>query len=96
MSVKRQQHGAAVKARVALAAFKGDRTVSMLAGQFAVHPAQIHKWKRQLLEGVEELFVDGRSRAAQQEYIEKAELYEQIGRLQMELAWLKKKVAQFD
>jgi transposase-like protein len=96
MSVKRQQHGAGFKARVALAAFKGDRTVGMLASQFAIHPAQIHKWKRQLLDGVEHVFVDQRSRAAQEEQIDKAELYEQIGRLQMELAWLKKKVAQFD
>ena len=68
--------------------------MSELAGQFALHPSQIQDWKRTLLERASELFA-GPSPARREE-AEQAELYEQIGRLQMEAAWLKKKVARLD
>ncbi|MBV8317197.1 MAG: transposase [Singulisphaera sp.] len=55
MAGKRKVHTAAFKARVALAALKGDRTVNELAGQFDVHPTLIHAWKKQLLAGAEEV-----------------------------------------
>jgi len=74
----------------------GDRTTSELAGQFGVHPTQIGQWKRQLLDGAAALFSgEGRRKAEDQDALV-AELYEQIGRLQMEAAWLKKKVARLD
>ena len=94
MPRKRKQHTAAFKAQVALAAVKGNRTVNELAGQFGVHPTLIHAWKKQLLQGAEELFVNG-TKAAVPAEDHQAELYEQIGRLKMELEWLKKKVAPF-
>ena len=94
MSRKRKVHSAAFKAQVALAALKGDRTVNELAGQYDVHPTLIHAWKKQLLQGAEGLFVNGTKAAAPAED-HQAELYEQIGRLKMELEWLKKKVAPF-
>jgi transposase-like protein len=84
---------------VALAAIKGDRTVNELASQYGVHPTMIHGWKKLLLESVEDVFAKGggakvvASEAEVQR--EKAELYEQIGRLKMELEWLKKKVTPF-
>lgn len=93
MSRKRQVHQAAFKAKVALAAVKERLTVSQLASEFSVHPSQIHQWKRQLLDGVEGLFAagdSGRRRAADEP--DTAELYEQIGRLKMDLEWLKKKL----
>jgi transposase-like protein len=94
MAGKRKIHTLAFKAQVALAALKGDRTVNELAGQFSVHPTLIHAWKKQLLQGAEELFVNGTKTAAvAQDH--QAELYEQIGWLKMELEWLKKKVAPF-
>jgi len=78
---------------VALAAIKEVRTVNELAGQFGVHPTQVHQWKRRLIEQAESLFVGpGEKRRAAE--VETAELYEQIGRLKMELEWLKKKAAQ--
>ena len=77
MGVKRRRIEKGVKAKVALAATRGDRTTSQLVSQFGVHSTQIGQWKRRLLDGA-------------------AELYEQIGRLQMELGWLKKKVARLD
>ena len=80
-----------MKARVAVEAVRERRTVSELATQYGVHPSQIHEWKRRLLSGASELFADGRSqKAAAQQQAQEAELYEQIGRLKMELEWLKK------
>ena len=96
MGAKRRRIEAAVKAKVALAAAREDRTASELASQFGVHPTQIGQWKRQLLEGAEELFSDDQHRKAANQDALIAELYEQIGRLQMEAAWLKKKVARLD
>jgi transposase len=92
MAAKRKIHTAVFKAQVALAALKGDRTVNELAGQYGVHPTLIHGWKKQLLAGAETVFGDGRRAAATNAEAEKAELFEQIGRLKMELEWLKKKV----
>jgi transposase len=95
MPRKRQQHAAGFKAKVALAAVKEMKSISELASQFGVHPSQIHSWKKQLLEGAEELFLSGVEKRQQGDQPEVAELYEQIGRLKVELEWLKKKAAQF-
>lgn len=92
MSRKRNLHSAAFKAKVALAAVKEMRTVGELASQFAVHPTQIHQWKRRLLDGAEAVFA-GPAEERRRDTSDEAELYEQIGRLKMELEWLKKKVA---
>ena len=92
MAGKRKQHSAAFKAQVALAALKGDRTVNELAGQFGVHPTLIHGWKKLLLAGADQVFSNGGTSAAADADAQKAELFEQIGRLKMELEWLKKKV----
>jgi transposase-like protein len=96
MGAKRRRIEAGLKAKAALAAVRGDRTTSELAAQFGVHPTQIGQWKRQLLDGAAELFSDDRHRQVQDQDALIAELYEQIGRLQMEAAWLKKKVARPD
>jgi transposase-like protein len=92
MKGKRKQHAAAFKAQVALAAVKGNRTVNELAGQYGVHPTLIHTWKKQLLAGADQVFSNGSKAASADAEAEKAELFEQIGRLKMELEWLKKKV----
>ena len=93
MAGKRKQYTAAFKAQVALAALKGDKTVNELASQYGVHPTLINDWKRQLLAGAEQVFAKGvpAGTAADVE-AQKAQLFEQIGRLKMELEWLKKKV----
>jgi transposase-like protein len=96
MGAKRRRIEAAVKAKAALAAVRGDRTTSELASQFGVHGTQIGQWKRRLLDGAAELFSDDRRRDVQEQEALIAELYEQIGRLQMEAAWLKTKVARLD
>ena len=95
MAGKRKVHTAAFKARAALAVLKGDRTVNELAGQFGVHPTLIHAWKKQLLTGAEEVFTSPAKAASADAEARQAELFEQIGRLKMELEWLKKKAAVF-
>src|SRR5439155_9590375 len=92
MKGKRKQHTAAFKAQVALAALKGDKTVNELASQYGVHPTLIHGWKKQLLAGADQVFQNGNQTGAADAEAEKAQLFEQIGRLKMELEWLKKKV----
>ena len=91
---KRKQHTAAFKAQVALAALKGDKTINEVAAQFGVHPTLIHGWKKRLLAGAAAVF-DGGARAAPAADGQPAELFEQIGRLKMELEWVKKKAAAF-
>lgn len=96
MGAKRRRIEAGVKAKVALAAVRGERTTSQLVSTFGVHATQVTQWKRRLVEGAVELFSEDRRRESQQQEALIAELYEQIGRLQMDLSWLKKKVAQLD
>jgi transposase-like protein len=78
---------------VALAAVKGDQTISELAGRYEVHATLISLWKKQLLAGVESVFSGELKAVDTQSEQQKIELYEQIGLLQMELTWLKKKVS---
>jgi putative transposase len=93
MTRKRRVFGAAFKAKVALAAAKGDKTTAQLASEFSVHTSQVASWKKQLLEQAAGLFEDGRCRRDEAGANEQ-ELYEQIGRLKMEVEWLKKKSAE--
>jgi putative transposase len=92
MATKRKQYTAAFKAQVALAALKGDKTINELASQFGVHPTLIQDWKKHLLSTAEQVFANGvKADTNAQAEAQKAELFEQIGRLKMELEWLKKK-----
>ena len=90
---QRRRHSAAFKAKVALEAARQTRTVAELAKTFQVHPVQISQWKKQLLDGAESLFRDGRRREHEDGQALQAELFERIGRLNMEVEWLKKSVA---
>ena len=95
MAGTRKRHSASFKAKVALEAAKQTRTVAELARAYQVHPVQISQWKKQLLAGAESLFRDGRRRGSDEGQALQAELYERIGRLNMEVEWLKKSVARF-
>ena len=94
MSRKRRSFGAAFKAKVALAACRGDKSTAQLAAEFEVHAGQVTAWKKQLLSGAAELFEDRRGKRPDESVADEQELYEQIGRLKMEVEWLKKKSAQ--
>ena len=95
MSKKRRQHSDQFKFKVALEASKGHKTVNELASEYNLHPTQISSWKKQLLEEGAGVFRRNTGRKQQEQAVREAELYEQIGRLKMELEWLKKKAAQF-
>jgi putative transposase len=90
MAGKRKQHTNDFKARVALDAIRGIKTLSELSALHGVHPTVIANWKRQLLEGAPEVFTRGAGGRSDEE--DTARLFEQIGRLQMEVEWLKKKL----
>lgn len=96
MAKKRRQHSSAFKFKVALAAVKGHKTISQLAAEYNVHPTQINTWKKQLLRHGSSIFIRPNDRQAREQQEREAELYEQIGRLKMELEWLKKKATPFD
>jgi putative transposase len=93
MAGKRKAHAAAFQAQVALATLRGDKTVNELASQHQVHPTLIHAWKKLLLGGAEDVFSSPAKAAAIDHEALAAQLYEQIGRLKMELDWVKKKSA---
>lgn len=93
MARKRVLRSAGTKAKVALAAVAG-MSPSQIASRFGVHPTQVATWKKQLLEEAETIFADKRRKDGNA--IDEQELYEQIGRLKVELEWLKKKVAQVE
>lgn len=93
MTKKRKRHNAEFKARVALEAVKGLKTSSELAREFQIHPTQISQWKRQLLEMLPEVFRNGKVTPEVTEQELTAPLYEEIGRLKIELDWVKKSAA---
>lgn len=87
----RKSYTAAFKVKVAFEAVAGQRRITELASRYEVSAKQIHEWKKQLLSGAPELFSDKRRRKTEDDEDEKARLYEEIGRLKIELDWLKKK-----
>jgi len=96
MSNSRRRFTAEFKFKVALEAAKGLKTLNELASEHGVHSNQISEWKRALLENGPTVFSNADARKQQQQEVLQAELYEQIGRLKMELEWLKKKAARYD
>ena len=95
MGKQRQRRSAQFKFQVALEAVKEQKTLSQLASEYEVHPTQIAQWKKQLLDGGTSLFGQQRVREHQEQSAREAELFEQIGRLKIELEWLKKKADRF-
>jgi transposase len=88
---KRRTQSPEFKASVAMEAISGRKTTQEIAADHAIHPIQVSQWKPQLLDGAIELFTRGKQNKDKEEVQAKeAELFQQIGRLQMELEWLKK------
>jgi len=90
MKQQRRTHSPEFKTKVALEALKERKTVSEIASEYQVHSNQVTAWKAQLLENMSSVFADGR-KSKQEEENKEARLYQQIGQLQVELDWLKKK-----
>lgn len=87
----RKRHDAAFKAKVALEAVKGEKTIAELSSEFGVHGNQIRHWKKRLLEELPSIFSDKRKKAEKDSEQLESELYRHIGQLKVELDWLKKK-----
>lgn len=94
MNKKRNRHSASFKAKVALEAIKGEKTAAELISTHRVTSGQISTWKKHLVQGSAQLF-EGQSQKKPDEEALTAPLYQEIGRLKMELDWVKKKAAQF-
>jgi putative transposase len=92
MGRQRRKFSSALKARVAIEAIKGHRSISELAGDHQVHPSQITQWKKQLLASAEQLFSDRRATEQKDQEELLAKLYQQIGQMKVELDWLQKKL----
>jgi transposase-like protein len=95
MSKKRTRYSPQFKFQLALEAAKGLKTINELASEHGVHPTQVSEWKRQLLEVGSAIFSRDGTNQRRELQAREVELYEQIGRLKMELEWLKKKAARF-
>ena len=88
MKQTRKKHSPVFKAKVALAALQGEHTIAELASRFAVHPSQIHAWKKALTQGVPHLFENGAGRQEKDQEVLTAQLYQQIGQLKVERDFL--------
>ncbi len=93
MSKQRNNYSAEFKTKVALATFKGDKTINEIASLYGVHPNQVMSRKRQALEIIPDAFSANKVRVQKDDEELKAQLYQQVGQLKVELDWLKKKAA---
>jgi transposase-like protein len=91
MPTQRKQYSAEFKARVALEALKGLKTVNELASMYGVHPTQIAHWKHRLQKEMPDIFSARRDKRERDQEAQQAHLYQQIGQLKVELDWVKKK-----
>jgi transposase-like protein len=92
MTKKRRKFSSKFKAKVALDAVRGIKTLAELATEHKIHPNQISTWKKQLLAQAENLFERGKNASGKSEEEIAAPLYEEIGRLKMDIKWLEKKL----
>ena len=89
-------HSASFKAKVAIEAIKGEKTIAELASEFGVHPVQVSHWKKQFLEGAAEVFSEGSARSREAELQRQLdEAHRQLGQAKVELDWAKKKLRSF-
>ena len=88
---QRKRYSAALKAKVAIEAIKGQKTTNEIAAEYGVHPTQITQWKKQALDSLPDLFSTRESRQAKSEEGLIANLYQEIGQLKVQVDWLEKK-----
>ena len=92
----RKKYSKELKARIALDAIKGQKTIAELASEYGVHANQISIWKKQLLDAAPDTFTSGKDKGAEKKEIECDRLYQKVGQLQIEVDWLKKRPAIWD
>jgi putative transposase len=89
--MKRTRYSRELKAKVAIEAIRGQKTINQIASEYEVHPNQVGMWKKQALQSLPEAFSNGKARLREEEESKIDALYQEIGRLQVELAFLKKR-----
>ena len=95
MKSKRTRYEPEFKARVALEALKGVKTIQQIAKEYKIHPVQVSEWKKTMLQGAPEAFGPGRGKTAEEDFAkERKELRAKIGQLTIELDWLQEKSKQ--
>jgi transposase-like protein len=91
----KKKHDSKFKARVALEAIKGEKTIAEIASEYSVHPNLVGQWKKKMLENLPEIFEKGEEKKVKDTDKERDELYRQIGIMKIENEWLKKKLDPF-
>lgn len=86
----RKNYSKELKAKIALAALKGDQTSNEIASEFGVHVSQVNRWKKEAIESLPSVFGNTQAKREKENEKERENLYQQIGKLQVELEWLKK------
>jgi len=95
MKTKRRRHDPEFKARVALEALKGVKTIQQIAKDYEVHPVQVSEWKKTMTEGATDVFGPGKGRAEAEDFEqERSALHSKIGQLTVEVDFLRKKSRQ--
>ena len=95
MKEKRKRHEPEFKARVALEALKGEKTIQQIAKEYEIHPVQVSDWKKAMMERMPEIFSSGRKKSPEDQYErEKAQLHAKIGQQAVEIDFLTKKSKQ--
>jgi len=89
--LKRKKHSKKLKTKVALAAIKGNQTVNEIASEFCIHTSLVNRWKKEAIESLPLVFGNSQAKQTKEAENERDRLYQQIGKLQVELDWLKKK-----
>lgn len=88
--MKRKHYSNELKSKVALAAIKGHQTTNEIASEFGIHVSQVNRWKKEAIESLPSVFGNTKAKEAKAAELEKDRLYQQIGKLQVEVDWLKK------
>ena len=90
--MKRKNHTKSFKVKVALAAIKSQKTTNEIASEFGVHVSQVNRWKKEALDAFPEAFGSKKDTTIQDMESERDHLFQQIGKLQVEVDWLKKNI----
>ncbi len=88
--MKRKNHSNNMKAKAALAAIKGHKTANEIASEFGIHVSQVNRWKKEALDGLVGIFGSKKDNTIKEMDLERDRLFQQIGKLQVEVDWLKK------
>jgi len=88
--LKRKKYTKELKTKVALSAIKGNQTANEIASEFGIHASLVNRWKKEAIEALPLVFGDTQAKQSKEIEVERERLYQKVGKLQVELDWLKK------